>query len=86
MNVLYLYLNIRENLEEFSDYNIERDRRDGDRLWIGCDCFRRDSVCGVLQVGGTEPTIFVKFTKFFGRRIYHHLKALTVHCDWSNLL
>jgi hypothetical protein len=87
MNVLYLYLNLRENLEEFSGYNIKRDRRDGNRLWIDCDCFRSDSMCGVLQVDGSEPTIFVKFRKFLGwRNICHHLKAFTVHCGWPNLL
>jgi hypothetical protein len=87
MNVFYLYLNITENLEEFSGYNIKSDHRDGNRLWIGCDCFRRNSVFGILQVDGNELTIFVKCTNVLGRRnIYHNLKAFTVHCGWSNLL
>jgi hypothetical protein len=87
MIVLNLYLYLRENVEEFRGYNIKRVRRDGNRLWIGCDCVGRDSVCGILQVDGNEPTIFVKCMKFLGRRnIYHHLKAFTVHCGWSNLL
>ena len=82
MNVLYLYLHIREILEEFSGNHIKRDCRDGNRSWIGCGSFRRDSVCGVLQVDGNTATIFVNCTKFLGRRnISHHLMAFTAHRD-----
>ena len=77
MNVLYLHLDLRKNLEEFSGDNIKRDRLDEIRLWIG-------SVSeGILFVGIYKLTVMDLQIPYNARNLVAGGMIVTI---WRNFL